>query len=656
MKKLISLILMLTVSVVFAGTYSGGSGSSADPYQIANFDDLVELSDSTNDWDSCFIQTANIDASDSDTMNVLGSDTLGFSPIGNGTTNFTGEYDGQGHTIDSLYINRSTTDLIGLFGFTNDSVIDSLGVTNVDITGNEFVGGFVGVNYISTITNSYSTGIVSGSGECVGGLVGNNENSSTISNSYSTGSVSGDNAIGGFVGRNDQSSTITNSYSTGSVSGADEVGGLVGDNHLSTVTNSFWDTQTSGQPSSDGGAGRTTAEMTDLDLSSNLFYASFWDFVDSTENGTDDYWNQGNAKNDNYPYLAWQYPSDALGLSGSYTFPTSTPPSGSGTVVNPYQIETMANLYWLSKTDSVWSNYFIQTEDIDVDYENMKKWEGGQGFSPIGNDGTKFTGKYNGQGYTIDSLFIDRSGEDYIGLFGYTNGSAIDSLGLTSVDITGNTHTGGIVGKNDTSSIVSNSYSIGSVSGSYNVGGLLGSNNYSSTISNSYSTGSVSGSSSVGGLVGYNNYYSTVSNSYSTGSGSGGSGSVGGLVGNNNYYSKISNSYSTGSVSGSYNVGGLVGGNNISTASNSFWDTQTSGQSSSDGGTGKTTTEMQDVATFTDVSTAGLDEAWDFVDNPNDDSNNNDIWKMDGYPVFNYQGSDNVIELNVKIYLEGAYK
>ncbi|UCD22173.1 MAG: hypothetical protein JSW22_00595, partial [Chloroflexota bacterium] len=61
-----------------------------------------------------------------------------------------------------------------------------------------------------------------------------------------------------------------------------------------------------------------------------------------------------------------------------------------------------------------------------------------------------------------------------------------------------------------------------------------------------------------------------------------------------------------GNVAGNYSVGGLVGYNSHGTVSNSFWDAQTSGQSTSDGGTGKTTAEMQDIATF---SGAG----WDII-------------------------------------------
>jgi len=99
---------------------------------------------------------------------------------------------------------------------------------------------------------------------------------------------------------------------------------------------------------------------------------------------------------------------------------------------------------------------------------------------------------------------------------------------------------------------------------------------------------------------------------------------VGGLVGGN-YVGVVSNSYSTGSVTGNSSVGGLVGARLYGTVSDSFWDTETSEQPTSDGGTGKNTTEMQDIATFTGAdwniiavansSTRNPSYIWNIVDN-----------------------------------------
>jgi hypothetical protein len=95
----------------------------------------------------------------------------------------------------------------------------------------------------------------------------------------------------------------------------------------------------------------------------------------------------------------------------------------------------------------------------------------------------------------------------------------------------------------------------------------------------------------------------------------------------------VSNSYSTGSVSGNSRVGGLVG-SNAGTVSNSFWDIETSGQATSDGGTGKTTAEMKDTITF-------LDADWNIITVADSDTRNTAyIWNIvDGqtYPSLSWQ-------------------
>ena len=308
----------------------------------------------------------------------------------------------------------------------------------------------------------------------------------------------------------------------------------------------------------------------------------------------------------------------------------------------------------------------------------------GKGWQPIGSWDARFTGTFDGQGYEIRDLFINRPDEGYVGLFGVVDeGGRIEDIGVVNADVTSKEVVGGLVGINI--GAVSNSYSSGNVSGEEGVGGLVGFNNNDGTLSNSYSTGYVTGSAFVGGLVGLNDgtvsnchatgtvtgndwvgglvggVEGTVSNCYATGTVSG-YGGVGGLVGGieagntvSDSYSSgnvsgeegvgglvginigaVSNSYATGSVTGGAYVGGLVGGENEGegTVSNSFWDTETSGQATSDGGVGKNTTEMQDIAIF---SGAG----WDIiaVANPNSRSPSY-IWNIVDdvtYPFLNWQ-------------------
>jgi hypothetical protein len=332
---------------------------------------------------------------------------------------------------------------------------------------------------------------------------------------------------------------------------------------------------------------------------------------------------------------------------------------GSGTAEDPYQI---ADWRHLDNVRNYLDCHFIVINDLDLNsigYTELASATAheGKGWQPIGTIAVNdtFVGSLDGQGYEIRDLFIDRPDEPDVGFFGVVDeGGVIENVGVVANgNVTGNGDVGVLVGKNE--GTVSNSYCTGNVTGNLNVGGLVGwnfggtvtdtystgniigldnvgglvgwntgtaSNSYATggvtgntsvgglvgknagTTSNSYATGSVTGNTSVGGLVGKNDSTGTVSNSYSTGSATGDD-NVGGLIGRNDITGNVTNSYSTGNVTGNTHVGGLIGRNQGS-ESNSFWDTQTSGQGSSDGGSGKNTTEMKDIDTF---SGAG----WDIV-------------------------------------------
>ncbi|MFO7773375.1 MAG: GLUG motif-containing protein [Dehalococcoidia bacterium] len=265
---------------------------------------------------------------------------------------------------------------------------------------------------------------------------------------------------------------------------------------------------------------------------------------------------------------------------------------------------------------------------------------GGQGWQPIGTSDDRFTGSLDGQGYEIRDLFINRPDENYVGLFAniswtrhIDNVGVIENVGVVNADVTGDSNVGGLVGHNG--GIVNNSYSSGSVTGTERVGGLVGWNQ--AALNNSFSSCTVAGDSHVGGLVGDNWYHGgIVSNSYSTGDVRG-STRVGGLVGYN--WGIVNNSYSSGSATGAERVGGLVGYNK-DTVSNSFWDRMTSGLGWSDGGTGKTTAEMQDIATFTDTAREGLDQPWDIAAVAHGETDPTCVWNIvpgQTYPFLSWQ-------------------
>ena len=220
-----------------SGTPLDGNGTPEDPYQIADLNDLRYLSEHSILWDKHFIQTANIDANDTQNWNS----GEGFSPIGNHEYgHFTGSYDGLNHTIEGLFIYRPASGSIGLFGFTNTCFgLLNIGLTNVEITGNNEVGSLVGRFYYRPdppihIDNCYSSGIVNGNDK-VAGLIG--YNGGHIANSFSHCEVNANNYVGGLVGFNHLN--ITNSYATGNVSGNTRIGGLAGWQVNYYVTNCY---------------------------------------------------------------------------------------------------------------------------------------------------------------------------------------------------------------------------------------------------------------------------------------------------------------------------------------------------------------------------------------------------------------------------------
>ncbi len=152
----------------------------------------------------------------------------GWEPIGNSTAGyrFAGNFSGNNNTISGLFINRSGTNDIGLFGGVDKGNITNLGLVNVTIFGKTNVGGLVGSSWSTTrfIYNCYATGNINGT-SYVGGLVGF-FSYGIINNSYSNANVNGTSQVGGLVGWT--YFKIYNSYATGNVNGTSSVGGLAG--------------------------------------------------------------------------------------------------------------------------------------------------------------------------------------------------------------------------------------------------------------------------------------------------------------------------------------------------------------------------------------------------------------------------------------------
>ena len=181
------------------------------------------------------------------------------------------------------------------------------------------------------------------------------------------------------------------------------------------------------------------------------------------------------------------------------------------------------------------------------------------GWEPIGTQSDPFTGIFDGNGYTIANLQINRDSASYVGLFGSADASSlIHDISLRNVEIEGGSQTGGLVG--NANGEIRNNYTTGKLRGGNNSGGLAGQS--AGNIANSFSSVNVTGRSSnfIGGLVGRMTA-GAITNSLARGTVSGGNSSVGGLVGGNGS-GTITNSAASGDVEGGNLVGSnLVGGN-----------------------------------------------------------------------------------------------
>ncbi|MHC4167981.1 MAG: GLUG motif-containing protein [Planctomycetota bacterium] len=614
--RVLRTILLLTavcfVSIPAQAKYGGGSGTADDPYLIYTAEQMNAIGANPGDLEKHFKLMADIDLS-----SYTGTD---FNIIGDWDNPFIGAFDGNGHTISNFTYTCTGTDDIGLFGrvgsFWDKGEIKDLGLANpnVDAGTGSSVGSLVGDLGDGTITNCYAeSGSVSGD-TWVGGLVGNTWDGAIV-NCYSTARVSGAMDVGGLAGNS--WSTITNCYATGGVSGEWSVGGLTGSSMMGGVTGSFWDVETSRQTTSDGGTGKTTAQM----QMESTFTDAGWDFVGETANGTEDVWKILEGRD--YPRLWWEDHQDRPGEEPNIPpdeepdIPPDEEPNaphvsdiltGAGTEDEPYLIYTAEQMNVIGLYERDWDKHFRLMADIDLggytgtDFNIIGYWVALD--SP---DNRPFTGVFDGNSHTISNFTYTSTATDHIGLFGYIDdpNAEIKDLGLIDPNVDAGAEgwgAGSLAGYVREGTVTDCYVEGGSISGNEEVGGLVGSN-YWGTIAGCYSNISVSGNVDVGGLAGDNS--GSITNCYSIGSVSGNE-FVGGLVGFGG--GMIMACYSTGHVDGAADVGGLVGFGGGAIAS--FWDIETSGQPTSSDGTGKTTAQMKTAGTFLVWSGCGNEGVW----------------------------------------------
>ncbi len=338
MRSILLIVLFVVASqfVLADGVQPSGSGTETDPYLVVNLDNLLWLSTTPDVWDdnSYFLQTADIDASDTENWN--GGE--GFNPIAYWNLPFTGHYDGQDYEITNLFFNNADSfqiTIMGLWTYALNSTFANIKLTSFDFSVPTIswgiCGGLAGTIGNTVITNCHVSGNLYGA--FAGGLIGYACNGSIVSrcsskvniNSQVTGgglacensnsyindcfyygimdTTSGN--CGGLVGVNSNSSILSNSYSL-VANNPINVHALVGLNS-GLIENCVWssDINSLGACFEDSTSiltnviDCTEAQMRDVTTYTNLF----WDFYGETNNGTEDIWTINPVLNNGYPYL-----------------------------------------------------------------------------------------------------------------------------------------------------------------------------------------------------------------------------------------------------------------------------------------------------------------------------------------------------------------
>ena len=568
----------------------GGNGSPDDPYLITTLDELNAMRHGLTNH---FRLAADLDASST----VIWDGGQGWSPVGpaSGAGSFRGMFDGNGHTISNLTVNRPLTDYVGLFGYLNTTAINDLKLENIHLHANNYaallagyglntlleristdgallahgsyVGGVlgwgnqaflhrvssevhaIGANHVgglagwissavSAIYHSSSRGTLEGI-TYVAGLVGYLQGG-LITDSYSRADVRGTSQVGGLVGVSGYTISggstdafIYRSYSDGLVEGTGaQVGGLLGHFVRGGVEDAYWDMDTSSQTNSARGTGLTTAEMRQETSFPFFNFTTLW----RIEEGVD---------TPGFRDLSVYAPPAPVTLDEL---------TGDGSPGSPFLIH---NLDELAAMRLGLTNHFRLVANIDA--SSTVIWNEGRGWAPVGTDSgaSSFRGTLDGGGFSISNLVINRPRTSYAGLFGYVQSAAISNLSLSGVQICGFWGVGSLAGQAMVNTELSHCAGSGFVlaRGSH-VGGLAGW--FSGQALDGRGNVRLRGESHIAGLFGrVSTASSTIRQSLALGEVSGAD-YAGGLVG---YLQggTISNCYSRVAVSGTNYVGGLVG-------------------------------------------------------------------------------------------------
>ena len=481
-----------TAPVSFTITYNwklhNSGDTEDDAYVISTTTDLKYLAiwvNLGNNFEGKFFKLGDNIALDKSKEN-------NFTPIGNSTYSFTGTFDGQGHTISGLNINKPDKDNVGLFGNTEEATIKNLIVDNSTINGKMSTGAIVGHsgNFV-TVTNCRVTNSVTVSGTSqVGGITGV---SSTVSGCVSAAAVSGSSFVGGIIGNGNFSSIANNLYTGTSINCPDIYkGAIVGEiNGYTTLTANYYTADLSYKATAnnndingacravvintvDGVTVTPTGDATVYNVSGITAYTDNSGMLYS--DGTTETLYAGATEEvnlditygiDGFSVLGYTdgvgSPATDLTLVSDNTYtltmtadaPTVTPVTQNlwgvssthdgSTADKAYIITTTEGLDLLASKVNSGTNYEGKFFELgaDITYDKTKE----NNFTTIGGreGGTAhwFHGTFDGKGHTISGINISNTSGEYQAIFGFVNGT-IKNLVVSDCHIEAHQYIGGI--------------------------------------------------------------------------------------------------------------------------------------------------------------------------------------------------------------------
>ena len=514
-----------------ASGFAVGTGTENDPYQINTAAELAYFAKSVNDgkwYDGEYIILKN-------NINLNNQE---WTPIGNHSNSFRGNFDGRNHTVTGMQISGEL-DRVGLFGECTkhnvNSAIKNITVKDSVICGINFVGAIVGYAEEINIENCRSIGNTINGKTDVGGICGKIGGYSVgkVSQCYNSSKVTGRGRVGGIAGMGGiaenclntgeimiinkayqsagggifgifddttASASITACVNLGKVSGGESFGGIVGSTDSKStghISNCYYnmDAITGGF---DAGTALTAGQLCGA-LPKGLDSASWKEgSVDtSTAKAT-----QGRFGTATGTYINLTKVAD-IKETKTAPVPVYNYVTTNGDDWDIYTLITTAEEFAAigqDRDETKWSANYVLGNDIDVS---------GVQLSSIGDPGTPYTGKFSGDGHTISHVDMTKENDVYSsGLFaqiGYTQNQLSESgkvmlLAANGV-IASNTEAGGICESLSVGEIYGCSFT-GTVKG-YTAGGICGNVGQYTKISQCFFAGDVQGKDSAAGICGY---------------------------------------------------------------------------------------------------------------------------------------------------------